>query len=137
MANQAKKEGAAYEARFTADAIARGFAVLEPAGDYLTYDRVVVNQTGESFRVQVKGTSSRQRGKKSFKVLAATGRGGAGKKLLTVDDADVLGVWVAPAGAWYFIPVAKITSKSVLVSPMDSRSVGKYEPYREAWNVFA
>ena len=60
MANQSKKEGAGYESRFTSDAIAHGFDVLEPAGDYLTYDRVVVNQSGETFRVQVKGTSSQQ-----------------------------------------------------------------------------
>ena len=137
MANQSKKEGAGYESRFTSDAIARGFDVLEPAGDYLTYDRVVVNQSGETFRVQVKGTSSRQKGKQSFKVLAATGCGGRVKKLLTEDDADVLAAFVAPASAWYFIPVAKLTSKNVVVSPLDPRSVGKYEPYREAWNVFA
>ena len=137
MANPPKKSGAGYEARFTADAIARGFDVMEPAGDYLTYDRIVVNDRGETFRVQVKGTTYLQSGKQSYKVLAATGKGGSPKKFLTPDAADVLAVGVGPATGWYLVPVAKLNSKSVYLSPMDEKSVGRYEPWKEAWNVFA
>ena len=137
MANESKKQGASYEARFTAEALARGFDVLEPVGDYLVYDRIVVNKSDDTFRVQVKGTSYVQPGKVSYKVLAATGRGGVPKVKLTADDADVLAVYVDPPDAWYLIPISKITSKSVALSPDDPKSVGKYEPWRDAWNVFA
>jgi len=137
MANPAKKQGASYEARFTADALARGFDVMEPAGDYLTYDRIVVNDRGANYKVQVKGTSYVQAGKRSFKVLAATGRGGMAKKKLEAEEADVLAVFVEPAECWYLIPVEKLTSKSVYLSPEDDSSVGRYEPWKEAWNVFA
>jgi|10_taG_2_1085330.scaffolds.fasta_scaffold22453_2 hypothetical protein len=137
MANPSKKQGASFEARFTADAIARGFDVLEPAGDYLGYDRIAVNDRGETFRVQVKGTSYKQKGKQSYKILAATGRGGLQKNILTVDDADILALYVEPVETWYMIPIEKLTSKSVLVSPSDEKSVGRYETWREAWNVFA
>ena len=137
MANESKKQGASYEARFTAEALARGFDVMEPVGDYLAYDRTVVNQSDEAFRVQVKGTTYRQPGKVSYKVLAASGKGGASKAKLTEEDADVLAVYVDPPAAWYLIPISKITSKSVVLSPDDPKSVGKYEPWRDAWNVFA
>jgi len=137
MANPPKKQGASYEARFTADAISKGFDVMEPAGDYLGYDRIAVNDRGETFRVQVKGTSYLQKGKRSYKILAATGKGGSQKKMLTVDDAEVLAVYVDPVATWYLIPVAKLNSKSVYLSPDDEKSVGRYETWREAWNVFA
>ena len=137
MANPPKKQGASYEARFTAEALAKGFDVMEPAGDYLTYDRIVVNGSGETFRVQVKGTTYLQKGKQSYKVLAATGKGGVPKIKLTTSDADVLAVYVEPPDAWYFIPVSKIRSKSVYLSPNDLKSVGYYETWRDAWNVFA
>ena len=137
MANPPKKQGASYEARFTAEALAKGFEVMEPAGDYLIYDRTVVNGSDETFRVQVKGTTYVQKGKQSYKVLAASGKGGVAKVILTPDQVDVLAVYVDPAETWYFIPVSKITSKSVYLSPTDSSSVGKYETWRDAWNVFA
>jgi len=137
MANASKKQGASYEARFTAEALAKGFDVMEPAGDYLTYDRIVVNASDDTFRVQVKGTTYLQSGKKSYKVLAATGKGGTAKTKLEPEEADVLAVYVEPADAWYLIPVSKITSKSVYLSPDDPMSVGKYETWRDAWNVFA
>lgn len=135
MANPPKKEGASHEARFTAEALARGFDVLEPAGDYLPYDRVVVNSRGESFRVQVKGTSYRQKGKQSYKIVAASGNDV--KILISSEEVDVLAAYVVPADAWYLIPADKLASKSVYLSPLDASSVGKYEPFRDAWNVFA
>ena len=137
MANPPKKQGASYEARFTADAIAKGFDVMEPAGDYLGYDRIAVNDRGETFRVQVKGTSYLQKGKRSYKILAATGKGGVQKRILSKEDCDVLAAWVDPVATWYLIPVAKLKSKSVYLSPDDEKSVGRYETWREAWNVFA
>lgn len=135
MANLSKKDGASHEARFTALALARGFDVMSPVGDYLPYDRIVLNSAGESFRVQVKGTAHRQKGKQSYKIVAATGS--ETKKRISADDADVLAAYVVPADAWYLIPVGKINSVGVYLSPLDESSVGKYEPWRDAWNVFA
>lgn len=135
MANPPKKEGAAHEARFTAAALARGFDVMEPVGDYLPYDRIVLNSVGDSFRVQVKGTAHMQKGKRSYKVMAVTGS--ETKKRISSDDADVLAAYVVPADAWYLIPVDKIKAVGIYLSPLDDSSVGKYEPWRDAWNVFA
>ena len=135
MANPPKKEGASHEARFTAEALARGFDVLEPVGDYLPYDRVVVNSRGENFRVQVKGTNYRQKGKQSYKIVAASGNDV--KILISPEEVDVLAAYVVPADAWYLIPADKLTSKSVYLSPLDDASVGKYETWRDAWHVFA
>ena len=137
MANSGKKAGASYESRFAAEAISRGFDVHHPIGDYLPYDYILTNDRDGSFRVQVKGTVYRQKGKRAFKVLAATGKGGAEKVVLSKDEVDVLAAYVAPALTWYLIPIEKVTSKSVLLSPLDESSVGQYEPWREAWNVFA
>ena len=135
MANPPKKEGASHEARFTAEALARGFDVLEPVGDYLPYDRVAVNSGGESFRVQVKGTRYKQKGKQSYNIMAATGNDV--KTIISPEEVDVLAAYVVPADAWYLIPADKLTSKSVYLSPLDNSSVGKYETFRDAWNVFA
>ena len=136
MANPAKKDGASYEARFTAEALARGFDVMEPVGDYLPYDRLVLNSRRETFNVQIKGTPHQQRGKQSFKLIAAPGKSGT-KVLLSPDEVDVFAAYVAPANAWYLIPVDKLTAKSVSLSPLNDSSVAKYEPFRDAWNVFA
>ena len=57
--------------------------------------------------------------------------------VLEAEEADVLAVFVEPAECWYLIPVEKLTSKSVYLSPEDDSSVGRYEPWKEAWNVFA
>ena len=37
----------------------------------------------------------------------------------------------------HLIPVDKLTAKSVSLSPLNDSSVGKYEPFRDAWCVFA
>tara|TARA_R110002051_G_scaffold55750_1_gene103542 strand:- start:462 stop:875 length:414 start_codon:yes stop_codon:yes gene_type:complete len=137
MANCSKKKGASYEARFTAEALARGFEVLHPAGDYLSFDLMLLNSSGEPCRVQVKGTAHRQKNKISYKVFAVTRTGETAKNLLTPEQADVLAVYVEPADAWYLIPVDKLVNKGVYLSPDDENSVGRYEPWREAWNVFA
>jgi len=136
MSNPAKKDGASHEARFTAEALMLGFDVLDPIGDYLPYDRLLLNSRGEAFKVQVKGTRHRQKGKQSYKLIAATGKSGT-KVLLSPDECDVFAAYVVPAEAWYLIPVEKLTAKSVCLSPQNESSVGKYEPFRDAWNVFA
>ena len=59
------------------------------------------------------------------------------KPPLSPETADVLAAYVVPANAWYLIPVEKIKTMGVYISPLDDTSVGKYEPWREAWCVCA
>ena len=48
-----------------------------------------------------------------------------------------MAAYMVPADAWHLIPVDKLASKGVYLSPLDDSSVGRYETWRDAWNVFA
>jgi hypothetical protein len=130
-----KKAGASYEALFIAESLKRGLDVHEPRGDYLSHD-LLVSRDNRIFKIQVKGTSIYQKGKdKVCKVFAAKGRSG-GKVQLTKEDTDIIAAYAAPAETWYLIPVDKITSIGVYLSPHNKYSEAKYELWKEAWNVF-
>ena len=86
MPLNAKQAGASYEAQFTADALKRGLNVLQPFGDYLPYDLIVENKRAETFRVQVKGTTHKQKGKNhAYRTTAASGNHRIGKNKITPD----------------------------------------------------
>ena len=55
--------------------------------------------------------------------------------LLDPKKADVLAAYVAPADAWYLIPVDTLTTVSLNFSPLNPDSRAKYEVWRDAWNV--
>lgn len=135
-----KRAGAAYEAQFTADALSRGLNVLQPFGDFLPYDLLVENQHGRLTRVQVKGTTYKQRGKINTYRISAGKEGVKTKKRrvkvkLTTADADVLAVYTAPDKIWYHIPLEYLSSISVHLRPTE-KSSAQYEVWKEAWNVY-
>tara|TARA_Y100001938_G_scaffold10242_1_gene12610 strand:- start:934 stop:1335 length:402 start_codon:yes stop_codon:yes gene_type:complete len=129
-----KRQGASYEALFKSEALRRGLDVLDPVGDYLTYD-VLVTKGKSVFRVQIKGTTSRPKGKKHFKIQAAKGR--YSREMLTKDHCDVFAAYVAPAKTWYIIPTEELIAVSMYLSPDNEYSNAQYEMWKEAWNVFA
>ena len=129
-----KRRGSQYEAAFVTQALKRGLDILEPYGDYMPYDVMVQNVDKRIQRVQVKGTSVRIKGKPGYKVIAASGN--TTKTPLSPDDVDVLAAYVEPEDVWYLIPLRKIDGGvSVYLNP-NSKVNGKYEVWREAWNVF-
>jgi len=136
MADNAKQAGAAHEAQFAADALHRGLNVLQPFGDYLPYDLIVENKKHKTFRVQVKGTAHRQKGKiETFRITASYGSTRLGKNKIGREQADVLAVYVAPATTWYHIPIDKLASATVNMRPT-KESAGQYEVWKNAWNVY-
>ena len=129
-----KRRGSQYEAAFATQALKRGLDILEPYGDYMPYDVMVQNGDGRIQRVQVKGTSSRIKGKPGFKIIAASGN--ATKTPINPDEVDVLAAYVEPEDAWYVIPVKKLKGNiSVYLNP-NTKQNGRYEVWKEAWNVF-
>ena len=129
-----KRRGSQYEAAFVTQALKRGLDILEPYGDYMPYDIMVQNADGRIQRVQVKGTSSQIKNKPGYKVIAASGN--ATKTPINPEEVDVLAAYVEPEDVWYLIPVVKLTGNvSVYLNP-HSKVNGRYEVWKEAWNVF-
>ena len=128
-----KRRGSQYEAAFVTQALKRGLDILEPYGDYMP-DLMVQNVDKRIQRVQVKGTSSQIKNKPGYKVIAASGN--ATKTPINPEDVDVLAAYVEPEDCWYLIPVVKLTGNvSVYLNP-NSKVNGRYEVWKEAWNVF-
>ena len=129
-----KRRGSQYEAAFVTQALKRGLDILEPYGDYMPYDLMVQNVDKRIQRVQVKGTSSQIKNKPGYKVIAASGN--ATKTPINPEDVDVLAAYVEPEDVWYLIPVVKLTGNvSVYLNP-NTKLNGRYEVWKEAWNVF-
>ena len=129
-----KRRGSQYESAFVTQALKRGLDILEPYGDYMPYDVMVQNADGRIQRVQVKGTSSQIKNKPGYKVIAASGN--ATKTPINPDEVDVLAAYVEPEDTWYVIPVVKLTGNvSVYLNPITKQN-GRYEVWKEAWNVF-
>ena len=129
-----KRRGRQYEAAFATQALKRGLDILEPYGDYMPYDVMVQNGDGRILRVQVKGTGNQIKNKPGYKVIAATGN--STKTPINPDEVDVLAAYVEPEDTWYVIPVVKLKGNvSVYLNPNTKRN-GRYEVWKEAWNVF-
>ena len=129
-----KRRGSQYEAAFVVQALKRGLDILEPVGDYMPYDLMVQNVDKRIQRVQVKGTSSQIKNKPGYKVIAASGN--ATKTPINPEEVDVLAAYVEPEDTWYLIPVVKLTGNvSVYLNP-NTKQNGRYEVWKEAWNVF-
>ena len=129
-----KRRGSQYEAAFATQALKRGLDILEPYGDYMPYDLMVQNGDGRILRVQVKGTGNQIKNKPGYNVIAASGN--STKTPINPDEVDVLAAYVEPEDTWYVIPVVKLKGNvSVYLNPKTKRN-GRYEVWREAWNVF-
>jgi len=134
LVKNTKRRGSQYEAAFVTQALKRGLDILEPYGDYMPYDVMVQNADGRIQRVQVKGTSTRIKGKPGYKVIAA--HGNTTKVPINPDEVDVLAAYIEPEDCWYLIPLRKIDGGvSVYLNP-NSKVNAKYEVWKEAWNVF-
>tara|TARA_R110000824_G_scaffold42464_1_gene125026 strand:- start:131 stop:529 length:399 start_codon:yes stop_codon:yes gene_type:complete len=122
---------------FIAEAMKRGLHVLEPRGDFLPYDVLVENRHGGLIRVQIKGTTYKQKGKiETYRVTASKGKTRTGKHVITKADADVLAVYVAPEDSWFHIPVEHLSGASVHLRPTIKESKGQYQVWLSAWNVY-
>jgi hypothetical protein len=134
VSSSAKRRGSQYESAFVTQALKRGLDILEPYGDYMPYDVMVQNGDGRIQRVQIKGTNSQIKNKPGFKILAAGGN--AKKVVLNPDEVDVLAAYVEPHDTWYVIPVVKLNGNIGVYLNPNTKLNGRYEVWKEAWNVF-
>lgn len=132
-----KKLGTMYEAYFKAEALKHGLDVSPSEGDYMPYDCIVDNGK-KLYRVQIKGTSFKQKGKTCAYMVTTAMGSKSSKKTAYPDDAyDILACCVntEDARVWYIIPKKKIGRRvSINLFPNPS-SKGMWEKYRHGWDL--
>jgi hypothetical protein len=150
----AKVRGELTEIRFLLMAAACGLIVCKPWGESQPFDFVVYCKlSGRFHRVQVKLSTHWD----GAKYTVNTGHSG-NRRHYTAAQIDFIAAYVAPKmqgeqtrrrgkrptrrsaplkeAIWYIIPVRKIGRSRVIgVFPHNPQSRGKYEPYRDAWQL--
>lgn len=130
-----KRKGELAELVFVLKAASLGLAVCKPYGESLPFDFVVANGC-HLLRIQVKSTfTAKNRGHTIH--VGFRGRG-LWHRPYTPDDIDFIAAYVAAYDVWYVIPVTAIgTNTSVRVYPDGprKRDAGRFEIYRDAWNL--
>jgi hypothetical protein len=128
-----KRQGELSEIAFALKAVQLGFRIFEPVGDSQRYD-VILDAGQHLWRIQVKSTAGvHDRGYIINAYWASKGH-----VPYTADQIDFLAAHVISHDAWYIIPVEAFvprTSLPLYPAP-DSKRVGRYEKYREAWSLF-
>jgi hypothetical protein len=124
-----KQRGELAEMRFMLKAAGLGFGVAKPWGDSERYDFAL--DTGNGFvRVQVKSTYVART--QSYAVNAK----GSQNKAYTTEQIDFLVAYIVAEDAWYVVPVGAFAPCKVLkFYPSVCKSRGRYEKYREAWDL--
>ena len=131
-----KRQGEAAEARFLADATARGLLVCRPWSEDAPFDFVVMGRR-RFHRVQVKSVwAPRARGHRAYSATAA--RGNQRKTAYRPSEVDLLAVWLARLGTWYIIPVRALAGRVRIQLASDHPASRRlYEQYREAWALLS
>jgi hypothetical protein len=124
-----KQRGELAEMRFMLKAAGLGFGVAKPWGDSERYDFAL--DTGNGFvRVQVKSTYVARTS------IYAVNAKGSQNKAYTTEQIDFLVAYIVVEDAWYVIPVRAFAPCKVLkFYPSVCKSRGRYEKYREAWDL--
>ncbi len=124
-----KLRGEWAELQFMARAAGMGFRIAKPLGDSYRWDVVVEHEFGFR-RVQIKCTS--QRVDNGYLCGTYTSKG----HLYTASEIDFLAVYVIPEDIWYIIPISTLAGAyHAFLNPHPRRGVGKFEKYREAWDL--
>ena len=131
-----KRQGTLYEAKFIVEALEHSLDPHSCPGEYMAHDFLVTNAAGKVFKTQVKGTQYCENDRKTrrFKVLATTGN--KVKTQLDCTKVDLLAAYVEPCDTWYIIPCMQLSSKTIWFYPSNPNSLGKYEKYKDKWNLF-
>lgn len=131
-----KAQGELTELMFYTLAYRKGWIVSKPFGDNARYD-FIVDATGRLSRVQVKSTSVKDHTGRHDRYTAVIAHGCKGKLRYTKNDVDLIAVYVIPENAWYIIPIAELGgSIKINIRPFSPNSKGKYERFKEAWDLF-
>jgi hypothetical protein len=133
-----KQRGELAEIAFLHKAAGLGFGVAKPYGDSERYDFIL--DSGERlWRVQVKSVSATYpRGSHGYRTASCHSRGSCKDLPYTADEIDFFVAYIVPLDIWYVIPVKLVTPVlGMCFYPSGSRLGGRYEPYREAWDLMA
>ena len=113
-----------------------GFGVAKPWGESERYD-FILDSGKRCWRVQVKSTYVART--HCYTVHSyAEHSGGNNEGHIPQKQIDMLVVYIVAEDAWYVIPVAAFTPRTVLAfypSGCKKRNSGRYEKYREAWDL--
>ena len=136
LRDNGKVDGEWSEMVFQCEATRRGFILSKPFGDNQAYDFLLDNGSG-IVRVQVKSTNvclSNGGDSRRYRIDMYHGRDRA---LYTQEEIDVFAAFIIPENAWYFIPVEEVTGNPrVSFYPHLPDSKGKFEPYKNYWELF-
>ena len=123
-----KKRGEWAESVFMARAGEQGLPVSKPWGDSHSYDCVVGNP-GKFVAVQVKCTIARLQSGTGYSCSTCSSH-----KAYRAGAFDFLAAYVILEDAWYIIPAEEVRGlKSISLCTLGGE--GKYETYREAWQL--
>jgi hypothetical protein len=127
-----KQQGELAEMRFMLKAAGLGFGVAKPCGDSERYD-YILDSGKRLWRVQVKSTCG---SRAHSYCIQACGSSNGRKASYTAQQIDMLVAYIVPEDAWYVLPVrAFAPRKNLKFYPSGSKSGGRYELYREAWDL--
>jgi hypothetical protein len=121
-----KKRGEWVELRFMAEAAERGLPASKPFGDSENFD-VVVGRPGKFVAVQVKCTIFPSKNGEGYLCSVCSSH-----NIYRPGAFDFLAALVVPKNVWYILPMKEVQGvRSVsLCTP-----TGRYEKYREAWEL--
>jgi hypothetical protein len=135
----AKRRGEFVEVAFLHQAVSLGFGAAKPYGDCESYDFILDPRQGENarlWRVQVKSAATMYKG--AYRILAAHFTKKRTKECYTAAQIDFLVAYIVPETAWYVLPVQVFTPRMFLsFFPHNPGSRGRYEHYRDAWNLMS
>jgi hypothetical protein len=131
MMSHHKRRGEWAELQFMAKAAKLGLQVSKPWSELSRYDMVI--QTGSRFvSIQVKSTINRSPEGGYICGVRPNTRG----KPYQLGEFDFLAAYIISEDVWYIIPASLLVSNKVTRIRLDPSSPsGKYEPYKEAWDL--
>lgn len=139
-----KRDGISYEALFMYECMKRGLDPHPAIGDFLPHDVAVLNQAGRFFRVQVKGTGTEEKYKKTKgttdRYTVSINRPNRSKASLDCAKVDVWAIYVVPVDQWYLIPcleLVEVANTTLRLYPHTKGGSKAFtEKYRDKWEIF-
>ena len=113
--------------------LSKNLIPLWPSSALSKFDIAVFTPQGRAKRIQVKGTSQMSR-RIQLRITDHTGKRGQGKSY-SPHEVDVVALYVAYLGMFYFIPVIELGKRRYLtVCPLEESC--DWKKYRNKWSVF-
>ncbi len=132
-----KNQGEIVELRFYLKAFEIGMIVSKPFGDNARYD-FIVDRDGRLSRIQIKSTgilnSEPGHHGHSGRYRIYSAYGASRKRHFSKEHIDFLVAYIIPKSVWYIIPIEVTNGKKTI--HLNIGGHGKYEQYRDRWDLF-